>query len=311
MITADKPWRPFMVLTASSTEVGERALHSVLRDRGYAVLSADTGHKALELAGNSAPDAVLLDWALSDASGVEVCRHLSGNPLFGPTLPIILLSSHGNSREDRHIALSAGAWDLCSEPLDGEALLLKLEVFLRARQAAERMRQGCLLERATGLYTMDGLQWRASELGADARRRREALACIAFAPLLRGQPVLELADPVARHLANTWRRHTRASDVLGRIYTNEFALLAPATDAKGATRMIERLRELLSGIASSEGGEWTAIGVRARYSATPNYAESPLGAIEMLLNAATALHDDGNRDAVPLIEEDLSNDRLW
>lgn len=299
----EKPWHPFLVLTANVSELGERALHSVLEGSGFAVRGADSGGHVLQLARTLAPDAVILDTRLSDMSGEEACRLLSGDAAFSPTIPIFLLSTHGSSRAERLQAYSAGAWDLCSSPLDGAALLLKLQTFLRARQVAERMREGSLLDAPTGLYNMRGLQRRASELGADASRRREPLAIIAFTPLLEGQLAGELGAPVLEQVAESCRRHVRGSDVVGRLSASDFALIAPRTDARGAVQVIDRLQALFDVDAAAAARSSPTVRIRAGYCATANFATSSIGSVEMLRRAAMSLERSKKNDSPIELEE--------
>jgi hypothetical protein len=56
----------------------------------------------------------------------------------------------------------------------------------------------------------------------------------------------------------------------------------------------------------SVDGRKQRIEIRAGYCAVPNYAESTIDAVEMLLRAATALRHlrgDGNGDAIRAFEE--------
>jgi diguanylate cyclase (GGDEF)-like protein len=298
----EKLWHPFLVLTANASELGERALHSVLEGSGFAVRGADSGRHVLQLARTVAPDVVILDSRLSDMSGEEVCRLLSGDATFSPTVPILLLSTHGSWRADRLQAYSAGAWDVCSSPLDGAVLLLKLQTFLRARQAAERLRDGSLLDAPTGLYNIQGLRRRANELGADASRRREPLAFIAFTLLLEGQLVCELGALLIERVAESCRRNVRGSDVLGRLSATDFALIAPATDAHGAVQVIDRLQTLCDVASAADARSGPSVRIRAGYSATANFAKSSVGPVEMLRRAVLRL--EGARKETWAIELD-------
>ena len=65
-----------------------RALRSILRTRNYAVNLAETGHEALVKAIDEPPDLIILDLALPDMSGIEVCRELRS----WTSVPILVLS---------------------------------------------------------------------------------------------------------------------------------------------------------------------------------------------------------------------------
>ena len=290
MLTDDKPWRPFVILLATESEINGRAWRSVLESSGYAVIDTDSSEKTLQLARESAPDVVVLDTSFSDRSGIDICRQLSGDPGFDLATPIVLIASHATSRAQRLEAYSSGAWEICTPPLDGSALLLKLQIFLRAKQAVDRVRDTSLVDAATGLYNPNGLQLRTREIAADASRNAEPLACIAFTPVRADRPEEVLDTATVFRVADRCRRMTRGSDVLGRIGAQEFAIVASGTDAAGAVHMIDRIEQQLtrSSVGDFEKG---SIRLRAGYCATPNFAEFALGPIDMLVRASAALHD--------------------
>jgi PleD family two-component response regulator len=283
---SDKPWRPFLVLVASDSDLGARSLESVLASSGYAVMTADDGLRALELARAEHPDAIIVDAKTPELPGLDVCRRLRGDPRFDAMTPIIFTTSHGSSRDERLDAYTAGAWDMCAQPIDGAALLLKLQTFLRAKRECERTAAGSLVDGATRLYNAEGLRVRARELGADAMRRREPLAFVAFSADT-GDDGAEPDAGTVQRLIDACRSAARGSDVFGRLSRSELACIAPSTDAQGAAHMIGRMQARLA----NGGSDLPAIEIRAGYCATPNFAESTLGAVDMLLRAATALQN--------------------
>lgn len=281
----DKPWRPFLVLVASDSDLGARSLESVLASSGYSVSLADNGRRVLELALSSQPDAIVVDARTPELPGLEVCRRLRGDHRFDPTTPIFFTTSRGSSRDERLDAYAAGAWDVCAKPIDGTMLLLKLQTYLRAKRECESVAAGSLLDTLTGLYNAQGLRVRARELGADAMRRREPLAFVAFTADTPA-PAGRLEPAVVRRMIDAYRTTARASDVIGRLSPSEFACIAPATGAAGAARMIGRVQARL--VADTE--DRPPIAIRAGYCATPNFAEATLGAVDMLHRATEAMH---------------------
>lgn len=292
MSQVEKPWRPFIVLVASDTEWGARSLDSVLQASGYAVVRADSGFEAMELAISEQPHAVILDTNTIGMSGIEVCRRLTGDPRFAATTPIIMTTSDGNSRTERMEAFGAGAWELYPRPLDGTLLLLKLQTFMRAKRVSERWHEGSLVDAATGLYNMEGLARRAREIGAHAFRCREPLACVAFAPSViadRAPDSRELGLLVTEHVADACLRNARSSDAVGRLSDTHFAFVAPSTDEDGARMMVDRLRTLLEAGTTRSDIEVPLVKIRAGYCATPNFAEATMSAVDMLQRAVGAL----------------------
>lgn len=295
MQTSDAPSRPPLVLIANDQEWSARSLESIMGPLGYAVLRAYNGRQALDLARSILPDVIILDAHMPDINGVEICAELRADPRVGGATPIIITTSGAGRRAERMAAYAAGAWEFVSQPLDGELLLLKLATWVKAKREVDRVRNDSLLDEPTGLYNMRGLARRAREIGAEAYRHQHSLACVAFAPEPEESADVgagmaeEIASRVIDHLAQLCRRAGRLSDAIGRLGPAEFAIVAPATEGKGAVRLVERLQETLRESPMTVGGEERTVKIRAGYCAVPDYATSSVDAVEMLLRAAATL----------------------
>lgn len=290
----DAPERPPMVLIANDQEWSARSLETILGPSGYAVLRAYNGRQALDLARTARPDLVLLDERMPDLRGTDVCRILRDDPHFGAHTPVVIVTADLVDREQQLTALRAGAWDCIGEPLDAEALLLRIGTWVRAKREVDRVRDLSLLDDATGLYNMRGLARRARELGAEAYRSRAPLACVAVAPdpgPSAGDTLVmeELAERLAEHLGGVIRQTGRASDAIGRMGRSEFAIIAPATQAEGVRRLVERLQSRVEAAPFAAGAELHGLRLSAGYYAVDDYAESTVDAEEMLVRAAAAL----------------------
>ena len=293
--------RPPVVLIANDQEWSSRSLESIFAPQGYAVLRAYTGRQALELARSAQVDAVVLDFSMPDLSGVEVCRQLRNDPRFNAATPVLLTTSSTVTRAQRLEAYGAGAWEFLSEPLDGEALLLKLETFIGAKREGDRARGEALLDEVSGLYNLRGLARRAREIGAEAVRRRTPLACVVFSPGTSDAEITieDVSTRLAEHLGEIMRKTGRTSDAIGRLGPLEFGIIAPATGDDGAAKLIERLRALVEAEPVTVDGEEHRLSFRASYSAVPDFAESSVDAVELLLQAARGLRQE-KRFELPL-----------
>jgi len=284
-----------LVLIANDQEWSARSLESILGPHGYTVVRAYTGQQALERARTALPDLIILDAQMPDLHGFDVCRTLRGDPRFGATTPIVITTSGPSGRTQRLEAYRAGAWEFLGQPLDGEALLLKLDTFLRCKQQVDSLREENLLDPGTGLYNMRGLSRRAREIGSEAFRRRDPVACVVIAPDQTLEEGGELVDEEGQRLADQigilLRQAGRASDAIGRLGQAEFGVIAPGTGPEAALRMAKRLGGAIeSSPIPVRGGERT-VRVRAGYCAVPDFAESSVDASELLLRATTALRD--------------------
>jgi len=307
MLETEKTTAPPLVLIANDQEWSARSLESILGPHGYAVVRAHTGRQAIDLAWRTHPDAIVIDSGMPDISGVEVCRLLRRDARFSVSTPIIVTTAGPAARSDRLEAYRAGAWEYCTDPIDADALLLKLETFIASKRELDQCHDDSLLDRATGLYNVRGLTRRAQELGADASRRHAPLACLALSVMPNADAdeatAHDVTQQIAEDLSDIFRRTARVSDVIGHLGRSEFGIIAPSTAAPGAVRLVERIQEMV------DAAPWTAphqVRVRAGYCAVPNFAESSVDAVELLLRAATALrHVKGSETAQITAFEDV------
>lgn len=295
MANRDKAVSPPVVLIANDQEWSARSLESILGPNGYAVTRAYTGLQTLERARTAQPDLIILDAQMPDMHGFDICRALRDDPRFSATTPIIITTSGPSGRTQRLEAYRAGAWEFLGQPIDGEALLLKVRTFIQSKIEVDLLRDESLVDQVTGLYNMRGLSRRAREIGSDAHRRHDPLACIVLSPEANGtvptEPTEEESRRVAEQVGQLFRQAGRSSDAIGRLGPAEFAVIAPATTADGAVRMVKRLGDVLaaSPVPVREGDRH--IKLRAGYCAVSDFSESSVDAIELLLRATTALRD--------------------
>jgi two-component system, OmpR family, phosphate regulon response regulator PhoB len=109
------------------------SLAFALRAKGYDVLVADRGARAIEALGSFQPDLVLLDLMLPDMSGIEICRHLRKSS--DRRQPSVIILSARTDEVDRVVGFEVGADDYVSKPFSLRELTLRIEARLRTRKA--------------------------------------------------------------------------------------------------------------------------------------------------------------------------------
>ena len=300
-----------LVLIASGDEWMGRSFESVFEKQGYLVARVESGARALKLARRASPDVVLLDGGLVNFDAVEVCCALRDDPLFDHSTPIVVTAPAHLMATTRNAAYRAGAWEFCTQPPDMDLLMLKLGTFLRARQEAAEAQSRCLIDATTGLYTRFGLRQLAEQLGAVAQRRSEAFACVA----LSHRSEAEVPSPGAlgrnsdgffSQMADVFRSTSRKSDVFGHVSETRLAVLAPATDAKGARLLVARLQDALDQSARRENftGEFK---LQAGFCAVTDLRAAHLGPADLVQRAQRALDhvQRDSRDVVLMSFDDL------
>lgn len=104
----------------------QRAIRTILTEKGFKVSTASRGEEGLTLAAVNEPDLVILDLGLPDMDGVEVCMRLRE----WTQTPVIILSVRDSER-DKVAALDMGADDYLTKPFGIEELLARVRVALR------------------------------------------------------------------------------------------------------------------------------------------------------------------------------------
>ncbi len=152
-----------------------------LRRRGYEVGEAENGVQALELAAGREFDVVLLDVMMPVMDGLETLRRLRRTRSVAE-LPVIMTTAKGES-EDVVQALTLGANDYVTKPINHPVALARIETQLSLRRAVQEIRrlEGDLAARNRDLEAANG---RLSASNARMKRDLEAAARIqqAFLP---------------------------------------------------------------------------------------------------------------------------------
>jgi len=97
----------------------------------YTKLVATSGARALQMlaAAEELPDLILLETALPQMNGYEICRQLKADARF-QDIPVIFLSSKNEIRE-KVAGLSCGAVDFMTRPFDPGEILSRVDVHLK------------------------------------------------------------------------------------------------------------------------------------------------------------------------------------
>ncbi|MGH8793504.1 MAG: GGDEF domain-containing response regulator [Stackebrandtia sp.] len=132
-----------LVLVVDSDAELAEYLSGQLRENGFDSAMARDGYQALAQISRRRPDLVLMEVDLPLIDGLELTRHLRGDPITA-SLPVIMLSHRGLSA-DRIAGLTIGADDYIVKPFDAA------EVVARVRSALRRHREIREVSPLTGL----------------------------------------------------------------------------------------------------------------------------------------------------------------
>ncbi len=116
---------PIVLLVEDEESIAEPFAHALART-GFWPAIARTGAEALDLADKLDPDVVLLDLALPDRDGRDVCRELRQRS----NVPIIMITASG-SVTDRVVGLEIGADDYVVKPFAVAEVVARIHAVLR------------------------------------------------------------------------------------------------------------------------------------------------------------------------------------
>jgi sigma-B regulation protein RsbU (phosphoserine phosphatase) len=118
------------ILLAEDEPVSRVALEATVQQWGFEPVSAEDGHRALELLTSPDPPRIgILDWMMPQLDGTDVCRAVRAASL--PIEPYLLILTTRTNRADVVAGLQAGADDYVIKPFDRVELQARLQVGLR------------------------------------------------------------------------------------------------------------------------------------------------------------------------------------
>ena len=133
---------PVRVLVVDDDAAVRRSLSTALGRDGYEVLAADGGNAALARLVAASVDAIVLDVAMPEPNGLEVCRWLRAR---GDRTPILMLTAR-DLVDDRVAGLDAGADDYLVKPFALAELRARVRALLRRiAPSTERLTHGDLV----------------------------------------------------------------------------------------------------------------------------------------------------------------------
>jgi DNA-binding response OmpR family regulator len=128
------------LLVVDDNEMNRDMLSRRLQRRGFGVLVAADGEKALEIVDKETVDLVLLDIMMPGIDGIEVLKRLRAKHS-QVQLPVIMATAKAHS-EDVVKALELGANDYVTKPIDFPVVLARVQAQLRTKAAAPAPRSG-------------------------------------------------------------------------------------------------------------------------------------------------------------------------
>jgi two-component system cell cycle response regulator DivK len=108
------------ILIVEDSTLNRKLVETVLRPRGYRLLTAEDGREGVEIAIRERPDLILMDMQMPKISGYDATSILKAQPETA-YIPIVALTAHV-MEDERERALAAGCDGYITKPIDTRSL---------------------------------------------------------------------------------------------------------------------------------------------------------------------------------------------
>jgi len=265
------------VLLVDDNPQNLKVLYETLKDKGYRLLIANEGEKALDLAHRHHPEVILLDIMMPEMDGYEVCERLKADPETADSAVVFL--SALDDLQAKVKGFSLGGADYISKPFESQ------EVIARVKTHARVIR----LERE--------MQSRNRELQGDQTRILNSISEGIYG--LDEQGTIEFANPAAARIIGC-----AAEELIGRNFfemhfatadTSDEHLPVMATCRQGVAENQRDVRMLRA----------DGTGFPAEYRATPKLEDDELhGAVVVFHDISAELENEkALEEARALVDE--------
>jgi|SRR5829696_3643201 len=137
------------ILVVDDILANVKLLDARLTAEYFDVITAMSGHEAIDICERSQCDIVLLDVMMPGMDGFQVCRHLKASPATAH-IPVVMVTAL-DQPADRVKGLEAGADDFLTKPVNDIALLTRVKSLVRLKMVTDELRLRAATSREIGM----------------------------------------------------------------------------------------------------------------------------------------------------------------
>jgi diguanylate cyclase (GGDEF)-like protein len=251
------------VLIVDDDQTIRLTLHGLLKRHDCEIVEADSGLAALQvIQSEDPPQLIFMDWNMPDLSGVEVTSLL--RETIEEDQPYVIIISSNSANEQIIEALSYGADDYITKPIDGHFLNAKYAVANRILATQQKLKQtNQVLEKLAYYDELTGLLNRRAghasfSVEMDRCIRKDQRLAIALADIDHFKKVNDTyghqaGDEVLKAFAKKLSQTLRPYDIVCRYGGEEFMLIAEINSEIEAKDLFERVRREIADIKITIG----------------------------------------------------------
>lgn len=301
------------VLIADDDPGSRLLLAGLLKSKDCEILISDDGDSAMDvLKGNNLPDLIFMDWNMPGMSGVEIISLLRTTQ--EEYQPYIIMISANDSQEQIIEALSYGADDYITKPMDGHLVNAKYSVAKRIIDIQDKLKQSNeMLEKLAFYDELTGVLNRRAgnasfQVELERCIRKDHNICIAMVDIDHFKAINDtyghqVGDKVLKEVADILKKTLRPYDVVCRYGGEEFMLIAEINTVAQAKQLLERVREKIADAAIQVDDN--QVSVTASFGALVETPKSHLQMSELVKQADKALYQakEAGRNRVIIVDE--------
>lgn len=253
----------------------------------YMVSAARNGKKALQMAKKNLPDLILLDIMMPEMDGYEVCRQLKSDEET-KNIPIIFITALSEVMDEAK-AFNIGAVDYITKPFNHVTVKARIRTHVNLKIKTDMLEQLVSIDGLTNIYNRRKFDKMLVKEWKRAQRDQMPLSLILididhfklFNDNYGHANGDECLKKVAACLKNSF---IRPGDLVCRYGGEEFAVILPNTDTKGAENVAEVFRNAIE-----------ELNIAHEYSKTADHVTISIG-------VTTMMPDHENNTPIDLIE---------
>jgi putative two-component system response regulator len=126
------------ILIVDDSKIERQIIVKYLKSKKYNIFTAENGIEALEIMNTNKIDLVLTDIVMPEMDGIKLCMKLKNHTKF-KFIPVLIMSSRTNEKYERIKALTVGADDLFTKPVEKFELLTRIKSLLKLKKYTDAL----------------------------------------------------------------------------------------------------------------------------------------------------------------------------